>query len=78
MTLNKAEQVFYEQIGASIRGVREQKNKTPQEMAMILDVPVAQYLRFESGAEPISLFQMYMIINATQPELITPGVWPQI
>lgn len=78
MNLNKAEQTFYAQIGASIRGVREQQNKTPQEMAMILGVPVTTYMNFESGTEPISLFQMYMIINATQPELITPGLWPQI
>lgn len=78
MNINKAEQAFYAQIGASIRAAREQQNKTPVEMAKILDIPVAQYLRFESGAEPISLFQMYMLINATQPELITPGLWPRI
>ncbi len=78
MNINKAEQTFYAQIGASIRGVREQQNKTPAEMAKILDVPVAQYLRFESGADAISLFQMYVLINATQPELITPGLWPRI
>lgn len=78
MNTNKAEQIFYAQIGASIRAMREQQRKTPQEMAMILDVPVAQYLRFEAGTEPISLFQMYVLINATQPELITPGIWPQI
>lgn len=78
MNTNKAEQTFYAQIGASIRTMREQQRKTPQEMAMLLDVPVAQYMRFESGDAPISLFQMYVLINATQPELITPGLWPQI
>lgn len=78
MNLNKTEQAFYAQIGESIRTVREQQHKSPQEMAMILDVPVAKYLNFESGAEPISLFQMYMIINATQPDMVTPGLWPQI
>ena len=78
MNTNKAEQIFYAQIGASIRAMREQQRKTPQEMAMILDAPVTLYTRFESGAEPISLFQMYVLINATQPELITPGIWPQI
>lgn len=75
---NKAEQAFYAQIGASIRTMREQQRKTPFDMAMILDVPVEQYNRFEAGVEPISLFQMYVLINATQPELITPGLWPQI
>lgn len=78
MNKHKTEQIFYAQIGASIRAAREQQRKTPQEIAMILDVPVAQYMRFESGEEPISLFQMYVLINATQPELITPGLWPQI
>ncbi len=78
MNINKAEQTFYAQIGASIRAVREQQKKSPVEMAKILDIPVAQYLRFESGTDAISLFQMYVLINATQPELITPGLWPQI
>lgn len=78
MNKNKAEQVFYAQIGASIRAMREQQRKTPQEMAMLLNVPVTQYMRFETGDAPISLFRMYILINETQPELITPGLWPQI
>lgn len=76
--LKQAEHAFYQQIGESIRVAREQANATQQDIANIIGVPLTQYIKYEKGDDAISIFQMYMIINAIQPELIQNDTWPKI
>lgn len=76
--LQNAENQFYREIANSIRGTREKMGMSQQNWADVLGVSLEQYQRYENAQDKISMFQMYQIINATQPELITYQNWPKI
>lgn len=75
---NKNEQMFYQEIAASIRATREKLGISQQFIADKLGVSLVEYQQYESAQKPISIYQMYLFINATQPDLIHGENWPKI
>ncbi len=75
---NKNEQMFYQEIAASIRATREKLGLSQQFIADKLGVSLVEYQQYESAQKPISIYQMYLFINATQPDLIKGENWPKI
>ena len=75
---NKNEQMFYQEIAASIRATREKLGLSQQFIADKLGVSLVEYQQYESAQNPISIYQMYLFINATQPDLIKGENWPKI
>jgi quercetin dioxygenase-like cupin family protein len=57
------------QVATRVKTLREVSNKTPEQVAAMLGVPLEEYRRFESGEADISVSVLYEIANYFRVEL---------